>query len=195
MAVTESAAVELITSVSRLVRSTRTYAHQREQQLGRGGLTLGILVKLADGPLRPGDLAVLLHVTPSAVSRATAVLVEQGWLRRTADPSDARACWLVLTPAGSLELVRLHHEHARTLSTALAGWDDDKARTLAAQLDELGTALATAVDAGRPTPLPYGAPYSTPPPPHPRCLTATVSPPPDLTRRARRLPHDRHRHP
>ena len=168
MAVTESAAVELVTSVSRVVRSTRTYAHQREQQLGRGGLTLGILVKLADTPLRPGDLAVLLHVTPSAVSRATAALVERGWLRRTADPNDARACSLGLTPAGSLELVRLHHEHARTLSTALTGWDDDKVRTLAALLDELGAALATAVDAGRPTTpavrRAVPAPSTSPPP-------------------------------
>ncbi len=152
MAVTESAAVELITSVSRVMRTTRTYAHQREQQLGRGGLTLGILVKLGQGPLRPGDLALLLHVTPSAVSRATAVLVDQGWLERTTDPSDARACSLRLTPTGSLELLRLHHEHARTLSTALTGWDDDKARTLTHLLDELGSALAATVDAGRSTP-------------------------------------------
>jgi len=151
MPVTESVAVELITSVSRVMRTTRTYAHQREQQLGRGGLTLGILVKLGQGPLRPGDLALLLHVTPSAVSRATAALVEQGWLERTTDPSDARACSLGLTPTGSLELVRLHHQHARTLSTALEGWDDDKTQTLTRLLDELGSALAATVDAGRST--------------------------------------------
>lgn len=152
MPVSEPAAVELLTSVSRLVRTARTYAHQRNQHLGRAGLPLGILTRLNVAMTRPTDLALALGVSPSAVSRAVTGLVEAGFVERTADPSDARACTLTLTGAGSTELQHLHHEQARTISTALDGWDDAKAVLLAELLDELGTALlAPALDTRAPT--------------------------------------------
>lgn len=161
MAVTEPAAVELLDSVSRLVRTARTYAHLRNQQLGRTGLPLGILARLAGATMRPGDLASQLGVSPSAVSRAVAGLIEAGFVERTTDPSDARACSLALTVAGSTELEHLHHEQARMVGAVLDGWDDAKAGTLTDLLDEFGSALSGSVlDTRHP---PYAASSPTAP--------------------------------
>ncbi len=150
MAVSEPVAVELLSSVSRLVRTARSYAHLRNQQLGRTGLPLGILTRLQapvavlahPGMTRPGDLATALGVSPSAVSRAVTGLVEAGFVERTADPHDARACTLALTDAGRAELRHLHHEQARAVAAALDGWDDTKAGVLAELLDEFCTGLS-----------------------------------------------------
>ena len=175
MTVSEPVAVELLTSVSRLVRTTRSYAHLRNQEFGRTGLPLGILTRLHAPPcaqptqpamMRPSDLAIALGVSPSAVSRAVAGLVEAGFVVRTADPHDARACALALTDAGGAELQHLHHEQARAVAAALDGWDDAKAGVLAELLDDLCTGLSRPVPDHRPLPStglpPTLAPSDTP---------------------------------
>lgn len=68
-----------------------------------------------------------------------------GYLARASDPTDARACFLALTDAGSAELARLHRAQARTVSNLLRDWDDAKARELSTMLRELDSALAGSV--------------------------------------------------
>ncbi|MEP6798058.1 MAG: MarR family winged helix-turn-helix transcriptional regulator [Lapillicoccus sp.] len=149
MAVTETVAVELLSSVSRLVRTSRTYAHLRNQELGRTGLSLGVLSRLHICAARPGDLATRLGVSPSAVSRCVAGLFERGLVERTTDPADARACFLALTGAGHDELAHLQHEQARAITGALQGWDDARADSLRELLDDFQSALAAIVLDGR----------------------------------------------
>lgn len=149
MSVTPDTAGDLLAGVSRLVRTARSYAHLREQQLGRAGLTHGVLLKLAHGPLRPGDLATLLHVSPSAVSRTVAALVEEGWVRRTSDPADGRACSLALTEAGTGRLEAMRAQQAEVLTALLHEWDEERAASLASLLGELSEALERAVDSSR----------------------------------------------
>ncbi|MDI6893651.1 MAG: MarR family transcriptional regulator [Bacillota bacterium] len=50
--------------------------------------------------LTPGELAARLGVDPSAVTRITDALVQQGLVRREGDPSDRRVVRLMLTPEG-----------------------------------------------------------------------------------------------
>src|SRR5487761_676139 len=52
------------------------------------------------GPLRLGDLAAAEGIAPSTLTRLVAVLEELGYVRRVADPSDARASTLAITPRG-----------------------------------------------------------------------------------------------
>src|SRR5271156_424458 len=59
------------------------------------GLTPSQLAALATveqvGPLRLGDLAAAEGIAPSTLTRLVAVLEELGYVRRDADPKDARA--------------------------------------------------------------------------------------------------------
>ena len=60
------------------------------------------------GPLRLGDLAAAEGIAPSTLTRMVAVLEDLGYVRRDADPRDARASTLAITPNGhdTLELLR-----------------------------------------------------------------------------------------
>ena len=54
----------------------------------------------AEQGLTPGELAARLGVDPSAVTRITDAMVQQGLVRREGDPSDRRVVRLMLTPEG-----------------------------------------------------------------------------------------------
>ncbi len=122
----------LADALARVTRGAR-----RELALPVGASSLAALATVADrGPLRLGDLARVEGVTPATLSRIVAVLEEGGYAERTADPTDRRSSWLMVTPAG-LEL--------------LAGVRRNRAEVIAARVDRLTTAqraaLAAALDA------------------------------------------------
>ena len=76
------------------------------------------------GPVRPSELADQMRLDLSTVSRHITSLVERGLLERTADPEDARAQLVRLTPDG--EAVLDHHprrarDGARRSGPALVG--------------------------------------------------------------------------
>ena len=64
------------------------------------GLTPTQLAALAtverSGPMRLGDLAAAEGIAPSTLTRLVTALEDSGYVRRYADPSDARASTLVL---------------------------------------------------------------------------------------------------
>ena len=83
------------------------------------GLTPTQLAALAtverSGPMRLGDLAAAEGIAPSTLTRLVTALEESGYVRRHADPRDARASTLVL--AASLQL--LSAEQRSALADAL----------------------------------------------------------------------------
>src|SRR5579871_4877289 len=82
------------------------------------GLTPTQLAALAtverSGPLRLGDLAAAEGIAPSTLTRIVSVLEDSGYVRRDADPKDARASTLAITPSGQEIL-----EQLRASGTAL----------------------------------------------------------------------------
>jgi DNA-binding MarR family transcriptional regulator len=145
MSVSEPVALEIVSALSGLVRTARSYAHLRHEQLGPTGIALAILQRLADQSSRSGDIACALGVSPSAVSRAVATVESLGYVARQPDPADGRAHVLSLTPAGVRFLAEQHRERARRVATVLYGWDDAKAHAVLQALIELDTALSRTV--------------------------------------------------
>ncbi|GAA4862691.1 MarR family transcriptional regulator [Saccharopolyspora cebuensis] len=84
-------------------------------------LLLAILER--EGPLRTGALAEATHADPSTISRQVARLVDDGLVRRTADPADARATLLGITEAGQEHLDASRSRRNRALAMLLAEWD------------------------------------------------------------------------
>jgi DNA-binding MarR family transcriptional regulator len=68
------------------------------------------------GPLRLGDLAAAEGIAPSTLTRLVAVLEELGYVRRDADPKDARASTLAITMLGHETLERLRAENSALLA-------------------------------------------------------------------------------
>jgi DNA-binding MarR family transcriptional regulator len=87
------------------------------------GLTPTQLAALAtverSGPMRLGDLAAAEGIAPSTLTRLVTALEESGYVRRHADPSDARASTLVITPRGHDTLERLRTESTLVLAASL----------------------------------------------------------------------------
>src|ERR1700745_3542339 len=90
-------------ALARLSRRMRSHA--------LAGLTPTQLAALSTveraGPLRLGDLAAAEGIAPSTLTRMVAALEELGYVRRDADPKDARASTLAITPKGHDTLERL----------------------------------------------------------------------------------------
>jgi DNA-binding MarR family transcriptional regulator len=147
MPITPETRDRLTASISQIVRTGR---HVSARAAGRlyGDLPsygLALLVPLEhDGDQRCSALAARAGVDVSVASRQLAVLERSGYVERHPDPLDGRASLLRLTPAGGAAL-----GEARTLRSdwalgALAGWDEDDARLLAALLDRLVADLEAA---------------------------------------------------
>jgi DNA-binding MarR family transcriptional regulator len=93
------------------------------------------------GQVRMSDLAGLLSLDPSTVSRMVRVLEELGLVARKPDPDDGRATLLDLTESGRAELATARAERHQLLKQALTGWNErDRARLLGL-LDRLSTSI------------------------------------------------------
>lgn len=85
-----------------------------------------------DEPLRVGDVATQLQMSPVAVARAVDGLVGRGWARRLASPSDRKAVFVAATDEGARKqkvIARTVDALART--QLWARLDDDRRRALA----------------------------------------------------------------
>ncbi len=87
------------------------------------GLTPTQLAALAtverSGPMRLGDLAAAEGIAPSTLTRLVTALEDSGYLRRFADPSDARASTMAITPRGHEALERIRTESTLLLTASL----------------------------------------------------------------------------
>jgi DNA-binding MarR family transcriptional regulator len=87
------------------------------------GLTPTQLAALAtverSGPMRLGDLAAAEGIAPSTLTRLVTALEDSGYVRRFADPTDARASTLAITSRGHDMLERLRSETTMELTESL----------------------------------------------------------------------------
>ena len=89
------------------------------------------------GPLRLGDLAAAEGIAPSTLTRLVAVLEELGYVRRDADPKDARASTLAITVLGHETLERLRAENSALLAQRVRLLTPEQRTALAAALPAL----------------------------------------------------------
>ena len=105
------------------------------------GLTPTQLAALATigktGPMRLGDLAAAEGIAPSTLTRLVTALEEAGYVRRCADPSDARASTLTITAHGQDALERIRTETTLMLTASLELLTPEQRSTLAAALPVL----------------------------------------------------------
>ncbi|HLN16939.1 MAG TPA: MarR family transcriptional regulator [Acidimicrobiales bacterium] len=140
---TEAIAAALL-SVARAMNQVRTH----EMLCKRAGVDLdrsggALLYKLyAEGEdVRLTELAERLAVDPPAVTRKVQQLERAGLLARSADPADARAMRLRLTPEGRHSIERLLSARQQWLDSLLRGWSGDDRREFARLLQLLASTI------------------------------------------------------
>ena len=105
-----------------LLRLRETVTRALDERLrAEHGLSLddyGILITLVDRPglqLRMSQLGDLRMLSPSGMTRAVMRLEQRRFPRREQDPSDGRAFFATLTPAGTTALRRAQRAHHATV--------------------------------------------------------------------------------
>ena len=96
------------------------------------------------GPMTSGQLAELLHLEKSSVSRMVRKLIECGELKETSDADDARIKPLSLTSKGRRTLAALHDFGRRQVSDALARLPEAERKLVRQGLMIYARALAAA---------------------------------------------------
>jgi len=76
------------------------------------------------GIFRPSDLAAQMRLDLSTISRHLRSLEQQGMVKRTADPDDARAQQITITAHGADVLDRALEHRAATIRDAIAHWPE-----------------------------------------------------------------------
>ena len=102
----------------------RTLAPALEEQIGVGGQSFEILVRLSRSPggrLRLADLAAQTGLTPSGLTRALDRLVEVGLVTREACCDDRRGAFAILTNLGAQRTRVALARHERDVVAILAG--------------------------------------------------------------------------
>lgn len=143
-----------------LLRLRETVTRALDERLrAEHGLSLddyGILITLVDRPglqLRMSRLGERRMLSPSGMTRAVMRLEKRGFLRREQDPSDGRAFFATLTPAGMEALRRAQRTHHATVRELYLGQLD------ARELEQLAWLFEKAV------PGVVSSPEWPPPPP------------------------------
>ena len=141
MTIEHDNAANLLGALSSLLRAGRAAAHRHANELGAAGTSLGVLKTLRDGDARPSDLASVLRVGPSGVSRAIVPLERDGLIVRKPDPKDARACLLSLTDLGRDRLAAIEDAYVERVRARLADWSDEQALAAAGIIAALERSL------------------------------------------------------
>ena len=134
-------ATELLESLVSLSRTTRHLAH-RDGEQSVSATPMALLHVVQDTDPRLGDLAERLRVKPSVASRAVAALETEGYVKRTPDPDDARACRIHLTHAGRSYLQRRQDRAIELVARSFADWSPEDAERSVDLLKRLDDTVA-----------------------------------------------------
>ncbi len=123
---------ELVTEAARLVRAIR-----RRHDLPAGVRVLSLLDE--HGALGVTALARADRCAQPTMSATVRDLAGDGWVAKDADPADARASVVTLTPAGRAELARVRRLNGEAVAARLAA-------STTHTVDDLATAVAVLRD-------------------------------------------------
>lgn len=91
---------------------------------------------------RPSELATVLGVHQSTITRQMQALEEAGFVALAADPEDRRSCFIALTEAGRKHIKKLQDFGLSRFELFLADWTVEEVRTLGRLLAKLETSKA-----------------------------------------------------
>ncbi|MFC3298440.1 winged helix-turn-helix transcriptional regulator [Arthrobacter agilis] len=145
MSVAQHTAAELVHHIFDLQRALRGVTAAGMKYSDLGPAHTGVLFFIGEGaPMRASALAGKLGIGPSALSRQLADLEQFGFVVRSADPMDGRACLLSLSDAGERYLAETYERRAETLREILSDWTESEAEAASSSVQHLTEAFRTA---------------------------------------------------
>ncbi|MEM8922330.1 MAG: MarR family transcriptional regulator [Actinomycetota bacterium] len=163
MATVSSVDIETRRRVGRAWRQIRRGASAlRIKDLFYGGDDAPLDLALADalsviatqGPLRMGELADALQVTPASTTRAVSCLAEKGFVDRVKAVDDHRSIMVSVTESGQERFDRFNTRIQAGLSEILAEFTPEEQEQLADYLERFVASVDRYVDRQTPTGAP-----------------------------------------
>lgn len=154
MAVTVDAQTDLRRRVGTAWRELRRGASAtRIKDLFYGAGPEGLDLALADAlsvlcqssPMRMGELAEALHITPASTTRAVACLVDKGYVERLKDAGDQRSVLVSATPEGHDRYQLISERVSSGLHHILGEFDPAEQVLLAEFLERFNASVETYV--------------------------------------------------
>jgi DNA-binding MarR family transcriptional regulator len=108
------------------------------------------------GTARIGDLAIADHTSQPTMSAQIGRLEQRGWVERTADPADARACLISLSPSGEQVLAGVRLARAAVLAPVVGRLDSQDRERLAEAVEVLRELVAATAATSEPVPATKG---------------------------------------
>jgi len=132
-----------------LARAYGAISKQAELDVARHGLTgmeFGILEVLHHkGPLLLGEIQRKVLVTSGGITYLVDKLEAKGLVERQECPSDRRARYAALTPAGATLIRHVFPAHAKMIARVLSGLDREEQLEATALMRKLGLAAQAAL--------------------------------------------------
>lgn len=144
-----------LTEISRLANTREAVARrQRTSGVALDNTGVHILRSIRDhGPIRLGQLATIVEIEVSQLSKKVRRLVDEGLVTQEIDPAERRAVRLEATAKGRRAYLRYRAAAERILVQAFADWADDDLAAAAEVLSRM-TETFQATDSGtRPRPV------------------------------------------
>lgn len=138
--------------LNELVNSTQRLARIAHRHIGDSSspATWRTLTALqSESPLRLGELASRTRVTQPTMTGLVASLVKAGLVERVADPSDARALLIDITPSGTTAVEDWRTKAGAAMEPYFDELSDEELSTLERAVDILVTRTARAEPASR----------------------------------------------
>ena len=98
--------------------------------------------------LSEGDLAKMLFINPSTISRMVYALEEKGWLESTRDKSDRRKVMVSLSPIGKKRINGIVTQPAEVLTHLAESLDEEKKEYVFGAAKFINQALRYLIDEG-----------------------------------------------
>jgi DNA-binding MarR family transcriptional regulator len=133
---------ELLVLLTRVRRRAREAARRIDPDLGAVGYAVLLRVHRS-GPTRAADLVTGLAVDKGLVSRSVGQLERLGLVVRTADPADARAQVIAMTPPGRRAVEEAIEAGRADLQRSLASWPAEDVARFAEQLHRYNETLGS----------------------------------------------------
>ena len=109
-----------------------------------------LMARLQDsGAIRLSDLAALVELDISTISRQVRQIEDAGMISRRPDPDDGRAALVDLTEQGSTMLAEMRRDRHDLLSEAMAAWTHADRAQLGHLMHRLATDLGGLTDSPR----------------------------------------------
>ncbi|MDD3717799.1 MAG: MarR family transcriptional regulator [Actinomycetota bacterium] len=109
---------------------------------------VALITVYMNGALSEGDLAKMMFINPSTVSRMVYALEKKGWVKSARDKADRRRVIVTLSPSGRRKMEEMRDEQAEVVAHQVARLGEEERKFVYQVAEFVNKALRLMISAG-----------------------------------------------